>query len=214
LDASTGYTSYPHCSKDLPERMFRYNKKIKLIYLVRHPLDRIISHYKMSYEKGDLHGSLDEALVSHPILISCGKYYSQLERFLEFFPREQLLVLDIQELNSNSLQNKLIDFLHLEHSFESLIAKDNSSDNDYRMPRNVEGVLKSKLFSNIKNIFPSSVVRYVKSKIFNSLNAGMDTSLNKESLRLLQKELYKDIERLNEFVDLDIDKWKNFNDYQ
>lgn len=214
LDASTGYTSYPYCDTNLPKKIFQYNKDAKFIYLIRHPIDRIISHYKMSFERGDLSGSLNEALVHHPLLIACGKYYTQLERFLEFFPKEQLLVLSTDEIKNKEFHRKLIQFLNLKIDFETTIAQDNSAIRDFRMPRKAEGILNSKLFSSIKRLFPKSVVRGIKRRMFNSVNVGMDTSLNNSSLALLKKELYSDVEKLNAFIDLDIDNWKNFKEYQ
>lgn len=214
LDASTGYTSFPFCDENLPEKIFQYNRNAKLIYLVRHPIDRIISHYKMSYERGDLSGSLNKALVHHPLLIACGKYYTQLDRFLKYFPKEQVLVLSMDELSNNEFQSKLIQFLNLESDFKTSIAQDNSADRDFRMPRRAEAILKTKLFSGVKKLFPKTVVRFIKEKVFKSVNSGLDTSLNMASKSLLRNELYSDIEKLSGFVDLDFERWNNLNDYQ
>ncbi len=213
LDASTGYTTYPICAEDLPEKIYNYNPKAKLIYLVRHPLERIISHYKMSYERGDLSGSLNDALVNHPLLIASGKYNFQLQRYLKFFPLEQLLVLNTKDLTLKITQKRIKEFLGLNFDFESSIPRDNTSTSDFRMPRDKDALLNSKVFVSIKRLFPQSMIRFVKRQVFNSINAEMDTSLNAESLALLKRELYDDMKDLASYSDIDIEQWINFEEY-
>ena len=45
-EGSTMYTSQMKAFKDTPELMHRHLPKLKLIYIVRHPLDRIVSQWR------------------------------------------------------------------------------------------------------------------------------------------------------------------------
>lgn len=208
LDASTSYTTYPFCSKDLPEKIYNYNPEAKLIYLVRNPIERIKSHYKMSFERGDLKGSLNEALLNHPLLISCGKYYFQIQRFLKFFSKEQVLVLSIDELNTKDLAEKVSNFLELKSDFDFIMNKENAANDSLRMPRKMDGFLNGKWFSGIRKWIPRNIVRYIKGLVFRTLNREIDVSLNKESIALLESELLDDLLALQDYVSFDIDQWK------
>ena len=62
FEASTTYTFHPFFNKEIWLDIFDYNPEMKFIYLVRNPLDRIISGYRHSYERGYLKTNLSQAL--------------------------------------------------------------------------------------------------------------------------------------------------------
>jgi hypothetical protein len=98
-EASTSYTKFPR-GKRVPERIRSLNPNAKLIYLVRHPVDRAISHYLHSVladrEMRTIHDSLLKATGSNYVEVSC--YYLQLEQYLPFFPRENICALSSESL--------------------------------------------------------------------------------------------------------------------
>ena len=210
LDASTNYTTYPICAEDVAARMHKYNPDAKIIYLIRNPIDRIISHYKMSYERGDLIGTLDEAIINHPLLIACSKYHTQIQRYIKLYPIDQILLLDNKELNGAETEAKLKSFLGLQNDFKVIIKRDNSAVSDYRMPRKFDSILNNAFFSFVKKILPNTTIKYVKRKLFISMNEAKDISMNDKSLSILRKELYTEIDHLQTLVDFDIKDWKNF----
>ena len=71
----------------------------KLIYMIRDPLERIAAHWVHNYAKRREKGTLAETL-THPntSYVTRSKYAMQLERFLAFYPREQVLVFQQSEL--------------------------------------------------------------------------------------------------------------------
>jgi hypothetical protein len=68
---------------------------VKLIYVVRDPLERIAAHWVHNYakrrEKGDLASTLKHPNTSY---LARSQYAMQLQQFLNHFPKEQVLVLD------------------------------------------------------------------------------------------------------------------------
>ncbi len=86
---------------DVPRRIHSVVPEAKLIYLVRDPIDRIVAHWAQTREDGD-RASLEEALADYERpdhrLVCASKYATQVEQYLEYFPAEQLLVLDMDEL--------------------------------------------------------------------------------------------------------------------
>jgi hypothetical protein len=97
-ESSPNYTAYPQHT-GVPERMHAMVPDARLIYIVRDPLARIAAHWVHNYakrrEKGDLRTTLLHPNTSY---LARSQYAMQLQRFLNFYPREQVLVLDQADL--------------------------------------------------------------------------------------------------------------------
>lgn len=50
-EASTSYSLYPECNLNIWHDIYAYNKKMKFIYIVHNPIDRVVSHYMQYYLK-------------------------------------------------------------------------------------------------------------------------------------------------------------------
>ncbi len=95
-ESSTHYTKLPTYPRTV-ERMKRDLPRLKLIYVMRHPIERLISQYVHEVTVGRISGSLREALDRHPELIEYSRYSMQLQPYLDaygagavlpvFFPR-------------------------------------------------------------------------------------------------------------------------------
>jgi hypothetical protein len=116
-EASPSYLFHPHA----PERAAALLPDVRLIALVRNPIDRALSHYHhevalgrepLPFEKaldeedtrmeGELEHMRDPRYFSHAwwnfTYQARGRYAEQLERWLEFYPRERLLVVPSEDL--------------------------------------------------------------------------------------------------------------------
>jgi len=99
---------------DAPRRVWEYNPRMKLIGLLRDPIDRAFSHWNMQRERGIDNLSFADALThegercraalpsQHRLYsyIDRGFYCEQIRRLWRFFPREQTLFLKTEELLS------------------------------------------------------------------------------------------------------------------
>jgi len=93
-----GSTTYL-VSKAVPERIALVMPKAKLIALLRNPIDRAYSAYFHHLKNFRVVRSFEEQLKFEPgDLLETGNYLSHIERYLQHFPREQLLVLPFEEL--------------------------------------------------------------------------------------------------------------------
>ena len=99
-EASTAYSKHP-VVPGVPERIASVLPGCKLIYVLRHPIDRIRSHYEHRVAIGSERSPLPEAVIRDPIYAACSSYSMQIERYLEVFPREQLLLLTAEGLRSD-----------------------------------------------------------------------------------------------------------------
>lgn len=119
-EASPNY-SKAHFFKKVPERMHALVPDVKLIYLVRDPVERIISHYTHNYGEGRENRSLHEVLANleDNHYVACSRYYWQLEHYLEFYDADQILVVPTNELRNQrrvTLQC-IFDFIGVDASF-------------------------------------------------------------------------------------------------
>jgi hypothetical protein len=95
-ESSTHYTKLPTYPRTV-ERLVRDLPQLRLIYVMRHPIERLVSQYVHELTVGRIAVGLREALVRHPELIDYSRYSMQLQPFVEaygpgavlpvFFPR-------------------------------------------------------------------------------------------------------------------------------
>ena len=207
LDASTEYTALLKNTYQIAKAIHSYNRNAKIIYLVRNPIDRIISHYRMTYERGDVANSLDESIIANKLLIDCSKYYSQIKIYTALFGRSTIEVIKTEDLNNIEYEDKLINFLDLQTKFDRSILTDNAADSDYRMPKSIDFILTNKIYQYIKSSFPKSVTEFVKSRYYHSRNKNMSITLNTTTKRFIKQELLPEMKGFQSIVDFDITDW-------
>jgi Sulfotransferase family len=100
-ESSTHYTKLPTFPRTV-ERMVRSLPRIKLIYVMRHPVDRLISQYVHELTAGTIRVDLAQAVDQHPELIEYSRYAMQLEPFLAVFGFKSVLPVFFPRLISES----------------------------------------------------------------------------------------------------------------
>jgi hypothetical protein len=100
-ESSTHYTKLPTYPKTI-ERMRKYVPDIKLIYVIRHPIDRLISHYIHDWTENKINTKIDDAIISNSEMIAYSRYAMQIQPFLESFGSENVLLVFFEHLISNS----------------------------------------------------------------------------------------------------------------
>lgn len=95
-EASTMYTwfpEYPYTSKSL----FEYNPELKIIYLIRNPIVRMISQFSMWVAWGVIKND-PRQLVSNPVFTNRSRYWLQLRQYLDRFQQENIYLMISEEL--------------------------------------------------------------------------------------------------------------------
>ena len=119
-EASPDYTKSPRHS-GVAERLHALLPDAKLIYLVRDPIERLISHYVDAYSFGRVHAPLEKALDSGfgDHLVACSSYHYQLSQYLPYFPPERILVVSNEELAADPVATlgRLFEFLEVDTDF-------------------------------------------------------------------------------------------------
>jgi hypothetical protein len=83
-ESSTHYTKLPTHPSTV-ERLAKAAPGVKLIYVMRHPIDRLVSHYVHAWSKGEVSCSIDEAVERMPALVDYGRYAMQIAAYVERF---------------------------------------------------------------------------------------------------------------------------------
>ena len=100
-EASACYTRWPEYP-NVPERIAARFPNLKFLYIMRHPADRTYSHYRHLMAEREILGlplmPLADALVQFPELTETSCYLKQINRFLEFYPRDRFLFLTTDDL--------------------------------------------------------------------------------------------------------------------
>ncbi|MEJ1355167.1 MAG: sulfotransferase [Candidatus Sedimenticola sp. (ex Thyasira tokunagai)] len=99
-EASTHYTklpNYPHTVKRLKEHL----PEGRFIYVMRHPVNRLVSHYIHEWTMGVYQCGLDEAIESYPELVDYGQYAMQLKPFIDTYGWESVLPVFFDRMISN-----------------------------------------------------------------------------------------------------------------
>lgn len=100
-EGSTMYTSKLGSFRHTPELMHQYLPDLKLIYIVRHPLDRIVSqwrHYRGRHpDCADFEDLMRNRSLKR-LVVGCSMYYKQLSRFRRFYPDEQIHCMTFEDL--------------------------------------------------------------------------------------------------------------------
>lgn len=122
-EISNSYILYP----GVAEKIYAFNPQAKIIMILRNPAERAFSQYVMNLRQGKtlnksfLHEILEDNKkpvqgwgASHQYL-SIGKYYEQVKRYYEVFPKEQIKVFFYDDYKSNpkAVMDELATFLNL-----------------------------------------------------------------------------------------------------
>jgi hypothetical protein len=98
-EASTHYTKLP----TYPETLGRLAVAVpvpKLIYLIRNPLERAVSHYIHEWSEARIACDLAQAVDRHPEIVDYGRYGMQIAPFAERFGANSVHLMSLERLTA------------------------------------------------------------------------------------------------------------------
>lgn len=115
---------------DSMRRIWNYNSQVKLVFILRNPIDRAYSHWNMERSRGADSVSFIDAIntesfrcrealpLQHRVFsyVDRGFYSEQIRRVWRFFPKEQTLILRNEDLRNDldSTMKTIYDFLKVD----------------------------------------------------------------------------------------------------
>lgn len=122
-ESTPAYSAHPF-HPGVPERIHAVVPDARILYIVRDPIDRIVSHYVQQRADGDRR-SFDERMSEYDrpdnSIVCPSRYAVQVERYLEFFAPSQLLVIDQHKLKHerHATLSRIFAFLEVDRDFWS-----------------------------------------------------------------------------------------------
>lgn len=140
-------------AREVPARIAALLPDVKLIFILRNPVDRAYSHYWHEIKNGretlDFEAALaieekriasgDDARRSFSY-VDRGRYAAQLQRYLGYFPRERILVLRMEDLarDTERILDECAHFLEVEPRGRAILkAIPQQAFNASRLPRSM-----------------------------------------------------------------------------
>lgn len=210
-ETSPSYTAYPKW-KGVPQRMFSVVPNAKLIYILRDPIERMISHYLNRYAAGVEDREINDALADfNQDYVIRSHYYFQLEQYLKFFPASNILIITTEELSQfpQKTLTTVFKFLGVSQEIDSSIfaKKLHKSSDKRRQTRLGKYMLRPSIVNMIKTL-PSPFKKYANQLIYYPLSNPISKPILNQNLRhQLIENLKKDIDCLRQYTNKNFNEW-------
>jgi Sulfotransferase domain len=207
-ESSTAYTQYPRHG-GVPGRVAQLLPDVRLIYLVRHPIDRIRSQYLHDVGLGKERDPIEKALRVNPVYVDFSRYALQIEQYLKIFDRDRLLVLDLRELRDDreGVMDRVFRFLDVNSSFmpSGLERKHNVSAERSQYRPGLLSLRRSRGLGGLLARVPGPVKRMLRPVTTRKHDSGVTISPGLR--RELEDRLQDDVGRLRAYMDEGFDGW-------
>ena len=208
-ESSVNYTKYPYYG-NVPERIASLVPNMKLIYVVRNPVDRIYSHYLHNVYAGIETDPIEKALAERPLYTQASLYYMQIEQYLEHFPRENIMILFLDEMKTDPISTVqgVFDFLDVDSSFVPPNIGEIKHQTKAKRGRDnmlMRFLQRTPFYTRFSHMVPEGSKK-LASFIFKTKSAD-PAPLSARLREKLISELAPDIEKLSRFLGLNILLW-------
>lgn len=207
-EASPAYTMIP-LFEDVPQRIAAIVPDVRLIYLVRDPIERIRSHWQHSVMTGRERRSAEVALREERLYVEVSRYAAQLDAYLGCFPREQILVITAEALRDDRTASlrRVYEFIEVDPDWTAPsidLEHHITAELTPRAPLRRWLASRGKLRA-ARKVTPAWLRAWYTRAATRSLPDGtISAELEKE----LREALSPDVERLRPFVSGPFDGWR------
>jgi Sulfotransferase family len=204
-------------SKTAAEAIFSRIPDARIIMILRSPADRAFSHYLHRVSDGHIVTSFrdyvraclrhsGEGLGVYEPFLELGFYAEQVQRYLNFFPREQIRIWLYEETKSHpqEFMHEVLEFLEVDPTFTPDISRRYNEPQIARLIRPKRVLQRIGIWHLLHRHTPAGVKSRVRQAVYRP--AGSLTLEPQD--RTLMLEFYRnDIHRLEEILDRDLSAW-------
>ena len=215
-EASVFYTHTP-LATGVAERIRRFNPHAELVYIMRDPVERTISHYWERVVNNSEHRSIVRAILDDDRYCDVSHYAMQLAPYLNRFNATQIHILTLEELlaNPEKITREIFRWLAIDDTIP-IVATQNENQTPFLVEQRMPfwGILRSYLMRYDYALWaidfvPESARRYgarIFSRKVNRLDADIERAV--QYLRPLQR---RQTEELSLLLGRDFPEWKTLN---
>lgn len=206
-------------SPKAPSKIKTYLPQVKLIAILRDPVERAFSSFTHLLREGYETLSFERALAEEENRIQKkwaplwhykqkGYYYEQLKRYYDIFDREQIQVYLYEDLQTNStnLIQSIYDFVGVDHTFIPDLSKKNVSGNPKSRWVHDLFTKDNPIKTLLKPLFPKQLRRNIADTAIEQ-NLGAKPMLSSETHHQLQQLYREDILQLQDLIGRDLSAW-------
>jgi hypothetical protein len=209
-EASTASTKYP-LIEGVPRRAHEVlGPKAKMIYVVRDPVDRAISHFRFFAKRGQCSPHLDEALEQNVGLIEFSQYHRQLEQWLKYFAKDNLHVVVFEAMirDQQGTFDSVCRFLGIEPMVLPEVVHANSTEDALVPAGLMRRVVQSPLYRRgIKSLFPHSLRSRLRRVFFKAEMPANELIISDNARSQIRELLSEDLARFGEAFPGDYRLW-------
>ena len=215
-ESSTDYSKLPKVA-GVVERMASFNPEARIVYIMRDPVERSISHYwHMAEHRGETRGPM-EAILNDPHYTDVSNYAMQLHPYLERFGRERIHVLTFEELTRNPLPTvkRVFDWLGVDTEFTPADTQSARNATPMQVTQRREGASllhqfrHSRFWNGVGQFVPPAIRKLGVSMVEKKVERKqIDMTPVKDHLRQLQRSQVEELVRL---TGRDYPEWKTLH---
>ncbi len=213
-EASTTYTCYPEFNKDVWQVLYDFNPKLKFIYIMRDPVDRIVSHYMHNYLRGYTSEAFEKDIVKKSTYINRTRYFLQIKPYIERFGQEQILLLTFEEFiaDKKATLNKIAHFLDIDASkfgeFDNIYA--NKSVGSSKKNVKIENLANNSLVKTIKPLLPKKIIKITTDILYGLTKRNLDVKpdVSETMKQVIYDLLILDVIEIEKLMGRKITEWK------
>lgn len=147
-DKSVRFESSPSYFYDprSPERAATYNPDMKVLALLRNPVERAYSNHLHEVVKGHIPTcAFEEGIKNNPTYLEQGRYAAHLSRWFDAFPREQIKVMFAEDITKDpaAAAADVFRFIGVDSDFESGVFSERRNESDRAKHPALRGVLRA-----------------------------------------------------------------------
>jgi hypothetical protein len=211
-EASTMYTFLPEWQGTY-SRLFAYNPDLKLIYIMRQPVQRVISNYSHNLVRGLVKDTPEAAVFEDPVYINRSRYAVQLRPYLDLFPRENVLLLLFEEYIADQplTLREIAGFLGISpdaFAQTDLADKHKTVGKTYLKNPAIRAMVGSKAFQAVRPRLADSIRQPIRRRLSNQLDEKpyFSPSLRRDIWRFVED----DVRGVEDLLGRRLDVWRSW----
>lgn len=200
-EASTRYSMRDKHACTAENALAAFGSDLKVIYLIRNPVNRLISHYQHERQAGRIQIPIDQAISRYDRLVDYSRYGYQLEPWLKTFKIENIVIIDFEKYTNNRkyVVNELCGFLSVSKFSETTVFESvhNSAANKPLAKGPIYAISQSQLYRDLIRPLLKSKTRDIFRHLLLPRSKTRKESINAETLTRIQNIFEEDAQKMN-----------------